>query len=376
MTIVVLIWVMYPVLRPGKAKMTEQEELHAYDSAVYRDQLLELERDADRGLIDQKEKQAALNEVSRRLLTAQENHQQAPALTISKSRTGQVIAIISVIAIIGMSGLLYLKIGRPDLPDQPQEQRIANAAKTGDMPALIMQVERFLEKNPKDIRGWNVLAPALKRAGRYEQAAQAYSKIMQIDRPTSPIMVDYAESLLMANKGEATDKVRQALKSAIAMDAKNPKARFYWAMLLQQEGQREEALAEWRKLLEMNPKNLQLQMAVQKQIAALKKSAEMPGKPDGAKMPTLDKSQREAAASMTPKERQAMIASMVQRLADRLKENGKDLDGWRKLIRARMILGQKEAAAVSLKTARENFKDDKAALERLDQFSGTLGLNK
>lgn len=376
MTIVTLIWVMYPVLRPGKAKMTEREELHAYDSAVYCDQLLELERDADRGLIDQKEKQSALNEVSRRLLAAQENHQQAPALTISKTRTGQIITVVSVLVIIGISGLLYLKIGRPDLPDMPQEQRIANASKTGDMPALILQVERFLEKNPKDIRGWNVLAPALRRAGRYEEAAQAYSQIMRIDRPTAPILVDYAESLLMANKGEATDKVRQALKTAMDMDGKASKARFYWAMMLQQDGKPDEALAEWRKLIELNPKNIPLQMAIQKQIAALKKGADMPGKPDGAKMPSLDKSQREAAASMTPKERQAMIASMVQRLADRLKENGKDLDGWLKLIRARMVLGQKDAAAASVKTARENFKDDKAALERLNQLSGSLGLNK
>ena len=371
MTIVTLVCVMYPVLRSGKAQVTEQDEQNAYDSAVYRDQLAELERDGERGLINEKEKEAALNEVSRRLLAAQESFQQAPSFTVSKTRTGQAVAIVSVLAIAGISGLFYKKIGRPELPDLPQEQRIANASKTGDMPALIMQVQRFLEKNPKDIRGWNVLAPALKKAGRYDEAAQAYSQIMQIDRPTPPVLVDYAESLLMANRGQPTDKIRQALKSAIALDEKYPKSRFYWAMILQQDGKRDEALVEWRKLLEQNPKNLQLQMAVQRQIAAL-----TPGKSNDAKMPTLDKSQREAAAAMTPKERQAMIASMVQRLADRLKENGKDLEGWRRLIRARMIMGDKKAAASDLKTAQENFKNDQTALAQLKELSGTLGLNK
>ena len=371
MTIVVLVWVMYPVLRPGRDTQDQDETKHAYDSAVYRDQLKELERDAERGLINEKEKDAALNEVSRRLLSAEEGRQQAPALTISKTRTGQAISVLSVLAIVGVSAILYLKIGRPELPDLPQEKRIANASKNGDMPALILQVQRFLKKNPKDIRGWNVLAPALKRAGRYDEAARAYSKIMQLDRPTSPVLVDYAESLLMANKGDPTDQVRQALKSAMAMDAKYTKARFYWAMVLQQDGKRDEALAEWRKLLAQNPKNLQLQMAVQRQIAAL-----TPGKSNDAKMPTLDKSQREAAAAMTPKERQAMIASMVQRLADRLKENGKDLEGWRRLIRARMIMGDKKAAASDLKTAQDKFKNDQAALAHLNELSRTLGLNK
>ena len=382
MTIITLVWVLYPVLRSGKVAASEQGEEQAYDSAVYRDQLQELERDAERGLINEKEKESALNEVSRRLLNAQAqaSQQKTSGSAVSQTRKGHIITVVSVLAVAGFAGLLYKKIGRPELPDQPQEQRIKNASKNGDMPALIMQVQRFLEKSPKDIRGWNVLAPALKRARRYSEAAQAYATIMELDKPTPPLLVDYAESLLLANKGQPTDQVKQALKSALAMDETYAKARFYWAMALQQEGERDKALVEWRKLLAQNPKNLQLQMAVQRQIAALtpasKPAGNLAGKSEDAKMPALDKSQREAAASMTPKERQAMIAAMVSRLADRLQENGKDLAGWQKLIRARMILGQREAAATALKTAQDNFKDDKAALASLEQFSATLGLNQ
>ncbi len=366
LTIVALIWVMYPFLRSSKQAARELN----FESAVYRDQLQELERDAERGLISEKEKESALNEVSRRLLGAQTSHEQAPAAITIRTRSSNVIALVSVVAVAGVAGMLYKKVGRPELPDQPQEQRIANAAKSGDTAALLLQVQRFLEKNPKDIRGWRVLAPALKRAGRYKEAADAYAKMMQLDRMTPPILVDYAESLMMANQGLPTDQIKRALTTALKMDSKYAKARFYWAMALQQDGKRDEALKEWRLILEQNPKNLQLQMAVQRQIAAL----EPAGNTDDAKMPTLDKSQREAAANMTPKERQEMIRSMVERLADRLKENGKDLNGWQRLIRARMMLGEKDAAAMALKTAQANFKDNKEALARLDQFSGSLGL--
>jgi len=86
------------------------------------------------------------------------------------------------------------------------------------------------------------------------------------------------------------------------------------------------------------------------------------------------KRQRDAAAGMSPQERQAMIASMVERLATRLKENGSDLGGWQRLIRARMVLGQKDAAVAALKTAKDSFKNDEQALARLAQLSNELGL--
>lgn len=52
-----------------------------------------------------------------------------------------------------------------------------------------------------------------------------------------------------------------------------------------------------------------------------------------------------AAESLTPEQRQDMIKGMVARLAERLKENPKDLAGWLRLGRARSVLKQHQAAA-------------------------------
>ena len=48
----------------------------------------------------------------------------------------------------------------------------------------------------------------------------------------------------------------------------------------------------------------------------------------------------EAAKSMSAGDRAQMIRSMVQRLADRLKENPNDLVGWRRLANAYRVLGE------------------------------------
>ncbi|MEQ8806379.1 MAG: c-type cytochrome biogenesis protein CcmI, partial [Rhodospirillales bacterium] len=62
--------------------------------------------------------------------------------------------------------------------------------------------------------------------------------------------------------------------------------------------------------------------------------------------------QMEAAQDMTAEDRDAMIRGMVERLADRLKENPDDLAGWRRLERAYRVLGdtaKADAAAAEIK---------------------------
>ena len=58
-----------------------------------------------------------------------------------------------------------------------------------------------------------------------------------------------------------------------------------------------------------------------------------------AKAPVL-----EAASEMTPEEREEMIRGMVEKLADRLKENPNDIEGWKRLAKVYMVLGEKDKA--------------------------------
>jgi cytochrome c-type biogenesis protein CcmH len=62
-----------------------------------------------------------------------------------------------------------------------------------------------------------------------------------------------------------------------------------------------------------------------------------------------------AADQMTDAQRQAMIAQMVDTLAARLKANPKDAEGWMRLMKARMVLGQTDQAVVAYRDARKAF---------------------
>ena len=71
---------------------------------------------------------------------------------------------------------------------------------------------------------------------------------------------------------------------------------------------------------------------------------------------------------------EAFINSMVDRLAARLKDNGKDLDGWMRLARAYKVLGREGDAVGAVASARQNFAGDQAALAEIDKSAASLGL--
>ena len=57
-------------------------------------------------------------------------------------------------------------------------------------------------------------------------------------------------------------------------------------------------------------------------------------------------------------DQQAMIQNMVEGLAQRLKANPKDPNGWVRLMRARMVLNQPDAASAAFHEALKTYAGD------------------
>jgi cytochrome c-type biogenesis protein CcmH len=82
-----------------------------------------------------------------------------------------------------------------------------------------------------------------------------------------------------------------------------------------------------------------------------------------------------AAKDMTGNDREAMIRGMVDRLATRLKQNGDDVDGWLRLVRAYMVLGDREKANSAGADARRAVTKDAERLRQLNEGLKNLGLD-
>ena len=65
---------------------------------------------------------------------------------------------------------------------------------------------------------------------------------------------------------------------------------------------------------------------------------------------------------------------MVDGLASRLESSPHDVDGWARLMRSRVVLGEREVAATAFRKALEVFKDDQAASGKITAAAIALGL--
>jgi cytochrome c-type biogenesis protein CcmH len=317
MTAAVVAALLIPFMRKTSGPENGDAE---FDRAIYRDQLQELERDQGRGLIGAAEADAARNEISRRLLHVAKSK---PAAMGGKYFLLAVL-IVPLIAI-----PLYAKFGSPRSPDVPLQERLKGAIANQDFEALVATVEAHLAEDPNDVQGWTVLAPAYKREMRWSDAAEAYANVLRLSPPTSQGISDYAEMLVFANEGMVTDEAQRAFAEALKLDAKNPRARFYYEVALKQEG----------------------------------------------KAPTLSDEQIAAGEAMSAQDQSLMIAGMIDGLEQRLGDNSKDLEGWKRLIRARRISNEIDKAKVSLNLAMNIFKDEPASLDALHNLAKELGIN-
>ncbi len=64
----------------------------------------------------------------------------------------------------------------------------------------------------------------------------------------------------------------------------------------------------------------------------------------------------------------------VNAFADRLYQNGGTLDEWMKLVQYYGVLGKNEKALQALAHAKEDLKDDRQAVRRLNRFARMVGL--
>lgn len=332
----------------------------AAQTVIYKDQLAEIEADLARGLVQPAEAEAHRTEVARRLLAVSaETSQFRPAAR-------NWLLVLPVLLVPLLAAAIYVKTGAPRLPDLPQAQRLANAETEGDLDAMVYKVEQHLAAHPDDISGWQVILPSYRAVGRYADAIQATRRIIALKGPTADLYADLSELHMFAGNGLMPAEGLAAAQEALKLDPKHSKARYYEAMGLKQDGQHDAALAAFQSLLAESPADAPWRKSVEKEIASLKQTA------TAAPGPTPE--QVQAAGDMSASDQQAMIRGMVDGLAAKLEADPKNLDGWLRLIRARVVLKEADLAQSALEKARATFDGDQGALAQFSALAQELGL--
>jgi cytochrome c-type biogenesis protein CcmH len=190
------------------------------------------------------------------------------------------------------------------------------------------------------------------------------------------LLAGLAEASIMAKDGIVTDEARTAYAKILKLEPGLPEPRFWLALGKEQDGHLADALADYSALLKEALSEAPYRPALEKRIAEV--TARLPSgaetKPTAKAPSGPSAGDIEAAAKLSPGERAAMIAGMVEGLAERLKRNGQDLPGWKRLIQSYQALDRRDDARAALAEARRQFEGDAAALADLSRLAKQLDL--
>jgi cytochrome c-type biogenesis protein CcmH len=368
----VVSFLLYPLVSGQKGA----DESNAFDAAVYRDQLEEIEADRARGLIGEAEAEAARLEVARRLLAADEQGTK----TSSDGVRGALPRVAFAVVVVGLPLAVlaaYLSYGSPRLPDQPLTARLTDPANEKDIGVLVARVEARLRAQPDEGAGWDAIAPIYLGSQRYADAADAYRQAIRLLGPSAKRLAGLGQALVMEQQGLVTEPARKALTEALKYDETLVEPRILLTIAKEQGGEFEDALADWRSLLDLRKDDARWTAMIEGRIA--RAQAQLSGKAQSEVAPPVPQAGPSAAdiaaaQSMSPTERQAMVDNMVQRLAEKLETNGDDLPGWLRLVRAYSVLGRSSEAKEALARAKDQFEGNAQAIKQLDTLAEDLGL--
>ncbi|TCS63643.1 c-type cytochrome biogenesis protein CcmI [Varunaivibrio sulfuroxidans] len=364
------------VLRRAKDGYSRKE----YDVAIYKDQLTEVDRDLDRGVLNADQAEAARVEIERRMLGADAGAGASKGRPLSQKAHRVLTAVVVVVVPLGAAAL-YLDLGKPTLHDLPYAGRhdpaFQQANRLDQLRSMVVQLEEKVQRRPNDQKGVALLGQAYVALGEYEKAVKMYRRLVKLTNRGTEALAAYGEALALAGNGPIPKEAQTVFQEILVRDANDPRPYFYLGMADAQQGRLKAAIDTWMALVKRSPPDArwlpqlasligqaskELGVAPPPEILALSQPKLPPfasggasgGASSGASGPTRE--QMQAAQNMTPEQRQAFIRSMVDKLAQQLKANPNDLQGWRRLARAYDVLGEKDKA----KQARERI----AALQK------------
>lgn len=278
------VWVLRPLFKRQTGPIRADRQ--AINIAVYRDQLRELERDRDEGLISADQFEIAKRELETRLaedaLRAAESRVEARG----GRRLGYVLAAVIPAAALG----LYVLLGNPAAISQP---KVTPDMGAHDLEAMLRSVEEKARANPTDPRPIVLLARTYAAMERWPEAIAAYERAVKLLPEDAAVWAGYAEAMALSQGRDLRGRPMELVRKALSLNGDEPTALNLAGIHAFMEGDYDQAVAHWQRLLKQVPAGSEEAQAVQEAIAEARSRASAAG----LKLPEAETLPSSAAAA-------------------------------------------------------------------------------
>ncbi|MBK6412169.1 hypothetical protein [Sphingopyxis sp.] len=261
-----------------------------------------------------------------------------------------------------------------------------NAAGPSDQLAAL---EARTKSEPNSAEAWTALGAARFDLSNFAGAAAAYEKATVLSPESAGLWSALGEARVMGSDSDPMPAAAlAAFDKAIALDAKDPRARYFLAVKKDIGGDHHGAINDWFALLADTPQGAPWEADLRRTIEQVgqihkidvtSRLARTQARPLAADempvaaraIPGPSRSDMEAASQLPKGQQDQMIEGMVSGLEAKLKANPADVDRWIMLMRSRITLGETAKAAQALK---DGIAANPAATGRLKAQAQLLGV--
>lgn len=289
-----------------------------------------------------------------------------------------VSGLIAIAAVAVAGGTIGYRILSDDRPAVPA---------TVGAPGSIAELQQHADAAPNDAAAWQKLGFAQFGAENYLAAVSAYEHATALSPRNAVLWSSLGEARVMASERDPMPPAAlAAFRQAVALEPKDPRARYFLAVEQDLHGDHKGAIDSWLALLQETPAGAPWDSDLQRTIEQVGKIntidvagriaealANRPAGPSAGPsvMPGPTEGQLAAASSLPPGRQQAMAEAMVARLAQKQKADPSNVDGWIMLIRSYRTLHRDRQAQAALDQA---IAANPAQAEKLRTAAAGLGI--
>ncbi|MGH8726175.1 MAG: c-type cytochrome biogenesis protein CcmI, partial [Burkholderiales bacterium] len=241
------------------------------------EQLAELERDRETGLLAPEHYEPAAAELKRRML-----HDVAPDAPASERQTSAAARVPrwALPALIGVAMplaavSLYLQLGAPQALEPPVSAAQFTAQ---DVEAMVERLAARMKQTPDDVRGWAMLGRSYLALGRYAESSQAYERALALNPEDLDLLMSLAAALRAADPGASAERVGKLAAKALAIDPDHPGALAFAGIAAYDRGGYRAAVGHWERLMPLLPPDSELAATIRERLSdARSKLGRAPG---------------------------------------------------------------------------------------------------